>query len=273
MGPCRNRSAPAIRIHWPAGRDVFFKNQKAFRQFSPLSFRPIAVLLIPCCSCGLYASPFPRPGFFSPSLDASIFNLLLDILAFSRYDIHNTIRMKRIKDAEAFSGSTLYGLLYAVKAYSPSAEGLYAFLRTFPYIMPADIVKQEETIMACFLVPAAEAVVTAAASKAAEKREPSGSVQENPQRIPFSRKLKWLSHMLLGGTVLLVFEHIWHGEISPWFPFLTAMGSPAETAEMLREISSAGVLMTVLVTAVWGVMVLVTNTMEKAVLHGTETAQ
>ena len=253
MGSCRNRSAPAIRIHWPAGRDVFFKNQKAFRQFSPLSFRPIAVLLIPCRSCGLYASPFPRPGFFSPSLDASI--------------------MKRIKDAEAFSGSTLYGLLYAVKAYSPSAEGLYAFLRTFPYIMPADIVKQEETIMACFLVPAAEAVVTAAASKAAEKREPSGSVQENPQRIPFSRKLKWLSHMLLGGTVLLVFEHIWHGEISPWFPFLTAMGSPAETAEMLREISSAGVLMTVLVTAVWGVMVLVTNTMEKAVLHGTETAQ
>ena len=52
--------------------------------------------------------------------------------------------------------------------------------------------------MACFLVPAAEAVVTAAASKAAEKRKPSGSVQENPQRIPFSRKLKWLSHMLLG---------------------------------------------------------------------------
>lgn len=127
--------------------------------------------------------------------------------------------------------------------------------------------------MACFLVPAAEAVVTAAASKAAEKRELSGPVRESPQRIPISRKLKWLSHMLLGGAVLLAFEHVWHGEISPWFPFLTAMRSPAEAAEMFREMASAGVLMAVLVTAVWGVMVLVTNAMEKAILRESNTAQ
>lgn len=127
--------------------------------------------------------------------------------------------------------------------------------------------------MACFLVPAAEAVVTAAASKAAEKRESSGSVQETPQRIPFSRKLKWLSHMLLGGTVLLAFEHVWHGEIFPWFPFLTAMDSPAGTAEMLREMSSAGVFMAVLVTAAWGVMVLAANAIEKTALHGSKTAR
>ena len=57
--------------------------------------------------------------------------------------------------------------------------------------------------------------------------------------------------MLFGGAVLLAFEHVWHGEVVPWFPFLTAMNDPADAAEMLHEMATVGVSMAVLVTLVW----------------------
>ena len=60
----------------------------------------------------------------------------------------------------------------------------------------------------------------------------------------------------------MAFEHIWHGEITPSFPFLTAV-SNGETGEMLAEMGTAGVAMAVLVTGVWVGMVAVTSAMEK----------
>ena len=118
--------------------------------------------------------------------------------------------------------------------------------------------------MACFLVSAAEAVVVTAAAKATEKKaDTTGNSYQAEQRISFSKQLKWLSNMLWGGSALLAFEHVWHGEVTPWFPFLTAMNSPADTAAMLAEMGSIGVLMAVLITAVWAGMVLVTGAMEK----------
>ena len=80
---------------------------------------------------------------------------------------------------------------------------------------------------------------------------------------PFSRKLRWLSNMLWGGSLLLLVEHIWHGEIVPWPPFLTAMESPAETSAMLGEIATVGVAMAALITAVWGIAVAISNYKEK----------
>ncbi len=82
-------------------------------------------------------------------------------------------------------------------------------------------------------------------------------------KIPFSRKLKWLRNMLWGGAILLMFEHVWHGEVVPWFPFLTAAADPADAAEMLREMATVGVTMAVLVTLVWLGMVGVTALIEK----------
>lgn len=121
--------------------------------------------------------------------------------------------------------------------------------------------------MACFLVPAAEAAVVKAAEKAAEKRaEAAGEVRESAQRMGMVRKLKWLSNMLWGGALLLLFEHVWHGEVAPWFPFLTAMSSPDSALEMLTEMATTGVLMAALITSVWAGMVLVTNAMEKKAL-------
>ncbi|MCR5417935.1 MAG: hypothetical protein K6E84_03380 [Lachnospiraceae bacterium] len=124
--------------------------------------------------------------------------------------------------------------------------------------------------MACFLVPTTEAIVTTAVGKIAKKQEQSNTADqavketEGTEHITFSTKLGWLSKMLWGGSALLAFEHVWHGEVAPYFPFLTA----AETAEgartMLHEMSTTGVSMAVVVTLAWGVMVLVSNALEKS---------
>lgn len=107
--------------------------------------------------------------------------------------------------------------------------------------------------MACFLVSAAEAVVVTAVEKAEAKHEVKSSSKhsETPEKIPFSRKLKWLTWLLWGGAILLAFEHVWHGEVVPWFPFLTAMSDAADRAEMFHEMATVGVTMAVLVTVAW----------------------
>ena len=121
--------------------------------------------------------------------------------------------------------------------------------------------------MACFLVSAAEAAVVTAVEKAEEKKELKavqngiGSAQE--VTIPLSRKLKWLTWMLWGGAVLLAFEHIWHGEVVPWFPFLTAMADPADAAEMFHEMATVGVCMALLITVVWIGMCIAANAIVK----------
>ena len=110
--------------------------------------------------------------------------------------------------------------------------------------------------MACFLVSAAEVAVVKVVETVEEKKEIKlGSDNTaHEDKIPLSRKLKWLNYLLIGGAVLLMFEHVWHGEVVPWFPFLTAMNDSADAVEMLQEIGTVGVGMAALVTAVWFVM-------------------
>lgn len=131
--------------------------------------------------------------------------------------------------------------------------------------------------MACFLVPATEAIVTTVASKVIKHKEkesvslPEDTIKETV-RTKFSAKLGWLNNMLWGGSALLAFEHIWHGEIVPYFPFLTAV-SNGETTEMLSEMGSTGVMMAAIVTAAWAGMVAVSSLAEKKVLHAENQAQ
>ena len=110
--------------------------------------------------------------------------------------------------------------------------------------------------MACFIVPGTEAIVTTIATKIIEKKESSVDTSdikfENKELL--STKLKRLNGLLWGGSALLAFEHLWHGEIQPFFPFLTAAGNPEDAIEMLHEMSTVGVSMAVLVTAVWAVL-------------------
>lgn len=119
--------------------------------------------------------------------------------------------------------------------------------------------------MACFLVGAAEAAVVTMAAQALELREQKkvgetrleGAERTSAPQVPWSRKLRWLSYLLWGGAFLLAFEHLWHGEVVPWFPFLTAAENPADMAEMLHEMATVGVTMAVIVTVVWALMLAV----------------
>ena len=108
--------------------------------------------------------------------------------------------------------------------------------------------------MACFTVPAAEAIMTKAAEKV---------LHADKEQNVFVRRLPWLPKMLAGGSVLLAFEHVWHGEVQPFFPFLTAMGSAEDAAEMLHEMGTVGVGMAVLVSVCWAGMVLVSERIRK----------
>ena len=127
--------------------------------------------------------------------------------------------------------------------------------------------------MACFLVPAAEAIITTTISKVMKSKETPEQITignenggvETVEKITPSQKVGWLSNLLWGGSALLAFEHLWHGEIAPFFPFLTAASNPTDLAEMLSEMSTVGVSMAVLVTVVWGGMLAVTHSMEKKV--------
>lgn len=128
--------------------------------------------------------------------------------------------------------------------------------------------------MACFLVSAAEAAVVTAVEKHVEKKEKENEAAgevKTTSAIPLSTKLKWLSTMLWGGALLLMFEHVWHGEVVPWFPFLTAMENGEDMMEMFKEMATVGVCMMLLVTVVWAVMCLVAEKIAKRpVVHAEE---
>ena len=93
--------------------------------------------------------------------------------------------------------------------------------------------------MACFLVPTALAIVVSIIRRVAKSAS---------EKI----RLGLLEAMLWGGAVFLALEHMWHGEVVPYPPFLTAMKSPEEWATALHEMATNGVAMAVVVTATWG---------------------
>ncbi len=111
--------------------------------------------------------------------------------------------------------------------------------------------------MACFIAPVTEAVVTTIVKKKADKKE------FDAERHPFLAKLGRLNTMLWGGGALLAFEHVWHGEVTPWFPFLTNAANPADAAVMLREIATSGVAMAAIVTVAWVGSVIAEKAIEK----------
>ena len=119
--------------------------------------------------------------------------------------------------------------------------------------------------MACFLVPAGVAIGTTVAQKVVENKEKKvGGEGTTKTGLSWSRKLSWLNKLLWGGTILLALEHVWHGEVVPWPPFLTAMENPAEVAPMLHEMATIGVGMAIFVTIVWAIIVMIVELKAKA---------
>jgi uncharacterized membrane protein YqgA involved in biofilm formation len=108
--------------------------------------------------------------------------------------------------------------------------------------------------MACFLAPMTLAIIMT-------------SVQLLTRHSGLSQKIKlsWLNAMLWGGVVILAAEHVFHGEITAFWPYLTAMSSPADTAVMLAEIASIGGSMTLAISLTWMGMLAVTTLMTKRV--------
>ncbi|MHA1409140.1 MAG: hypothetical protein ACTSQY_02255 [Candidatus Odinarchaeia archaeon] len=109
--------------------------------------------------------------------------------------------------------------------------------------------------MACFLVPMALAAVTSAAQlKSSEKTV---------------KKFKlWLLNALLwGGVVLLAVEHLWHGEVTIWPPFLTAMANPADIPAMLYEMATIGTAMSIAIVGSWGAILAITNLKTKTIVN------
>lgn len=108
--------------------------------------------------------------------------------------------------------------------------------------------------MACFLAPMTLAIIMTAVQLLTRHSDLS-------QKI----KLSWLNSMLWGGVVILAAEHVFHGEITAFWPYLTAMSSPADTAVMLAEIVSVGGSMTLAISFTWMGMLAVTSLMTKRV--------
>ena len=115
--------------------------------------------------------------------------------------------------------------------------------------------------MACFLVPETEAIITTVISKVVKshetKIEEKGCEVSQEEKVPFSKKLNRLSGFLWGGSGLLAFEHLWHGEISPFFPFLTAAQSPEQMAVAFHEMATVGTSMALIVTMFWAIITFV----------------
>jgi hypothetical protein len=122
-------------------------------------------------------------------------------------------------------------------------------------------------MMACFLVPTAEAIVVSIIERRVAKNTDGNNVAAEQHeesitesdKFSWKTKLSWLAGLLWGGAILLALEHIWHGEVVFYPPFLTAMSDPADSVVMLKEMGTVGIGMAVLVTVVWVAMILIAD--------------
>jgi len=97
--------------------------------------------------------------------------------------------------------------------------------------------------MACFIAPMSLGIFTTVFRK----------------KIPENLKIGWLNIMIWGGAIMLAVEHIAHGEIVLYPPFLTAMQNPADIPVMLQEMATIGGAMTITILCIWSIMVFVYN--------------
>jgi hypothetical protein len=101
--------------------------------------------------------------------------------------------------------------------------------------------------MACFVVPMSIAICIGAIRK----------------KISVNLHINWLIMLLVGGTTMLIIDHIANQEIILYPPFLTAMSSPTATAVMLKEMVTLGSAMTIVCIGIWIAMVVYTSKMEQ----------
>jgi hypothetical protein len=90
-------------------------------------------------------------------------------------------------------------------------------------------------------------------------------IQKTARNLAEKLKLSILNALLWGGAILLALEHVWHGEVTPWPPFLTAMATPSDIPVMLKEIGIVGTAMSSVVVFTWIALLTTTRLMPKMV--------
>ena len=121
--------------------------------------------------------------------------------------------------------------------------------------------------MACFLVSATAAIGVGIAKYAVRHHENKFALETREPKeykfgseVKWSKKLSYLEMTLWGGSFLLAIEHILHGEVVPYPPFLTAAGEGADAVnEMLTEMGTVGLTMFGILVAAWAVGVVVVD--------------
>ena len=120
--------------------------------------------------------------------------------------------------------------------------------------------------MACFLVSATVGIGTAVARHIVKRHENKLELEGKAQLpekfgsdVKWSKKLGYLELTLFSGSFVLALEHILHGEVVPFPPFLTAASSAAETAEMFKEMGTVGVAMLGILVAAWAIGVFIVD--------------
>lgn len=114
--------------------------------------------------------------------------------------------------------------------------------------------------MACFTITAAAGIGAAVARhviKHHEKKLELEGKELTPEKfgsdIKWSKKVGYLELTLFSGSFVLAIEHILHGEVVPYPPFLTAAANAEDTMEMLHEMGTVGVAMLAILVVAWAV--------------------
>ena len=89
----------------------------------------------------------------------------------------------------------------------------------------------------------------------------------------WSTKLAYLETGLFAGSFVLAAEHMLHGEVVPYPPFLTATETAEGTMEMLHEIATVGVSMFAIVVGVWALGVFIYDLVKYRKRKGLKTKQ
>ena len=118
--------------------------------------------------------------------------------------------------------------------------------------------------MACFTVSAVAGIGVAVARHIVKHHEKKLALEGKEPNIDkfgsdtkWSKKLGYLELTLFSGSFLLAGEHILHGEVTPYPPFLTAMSNIEDTTQMLKEMGTVGVAMLAILVAAWAIGVFV----------------
>jgi polyferredoxin len=90
-------------------------------------------------------------------------------------------------------------------------------------------------------------------------------IQKTARSLAEKLKLWILNALLWGGVILLALEHVWHAEVVPWPPFLTAMANPADIPVMLHEMATVGTAMSIATFITWGTILTISHYMPKIV--------